>query len=332
MSAADIVIDAVRRVELGPLTTFRNLSVLALSTTGDRDAAYLTLDEALAHRSVHVVEVNEGGRVPELKIVNEGDLPVLLLDGEELLGAKQNRVINLTILAPAHQTRVIPVSCVESGRWHHVSRGFTASPRAQFAEGRAAKMRNVTSSLLASGARSSDQHDVWNLIAAKSARLDAVSDTAAMSAMFDKHHVPLEEFVAAFTPVERQVGAVFFVNGRPAGLELFDAARTWRTLSSKLIRSYALDALDQADDTVQTNATGDAMALINRLMSSQPSMFPAVGEGEDVRFDGADVVGAALVASGRAIHVSAFSTESTGESTMDKGRRPRTGRNRASEI
>lgn len=66
MSAADIVIDAVRRVEFGPLTTFRNLSVLALSTTGDRDAAYLTLDEALAHRSVHVVEVNEGGRVPEL--------------------------------------------------------------------------------------------------------------------------------------------------------------------------------------------------------------------------------------------------------------------------
>ena len=57
----------------------------------------------------------------------------------------------------------------------------------------------------------------------------------------------LDEFVAAFTPVERQVGAVFFVNGRAAGLELFDAPRTWRTLAPKLIRSYALDALDQED-------------------------------------------------------------------------------------
>jgi hypothetical protein len=41
-----------------------------------------------------------------------------LLDGEELIGAKQNRALNLTILAPAKQVIVIPVSCVEAGRWH----------------------------------------------------------------------------------------------------------------------------------------------------------------------------------------------------------------------
>ena len=71
---------------------------------------------------MHSVEVSEGGHVPETEeIVNEGELSVLLLDGEELLGAKQNRVLNLTILVPAHQTCVVPVSCVESGRWHHVS-------------------------------------------------------------------------------------------------------------------------------------------------------------------------------------------------------------------
>jgi ARG and Rhodanese-Phosphatase-superfamily-associated Protein domain len=236
---------------------------------------------------VRIVEVSEGGHVPELKIVNEGEVPVLLLDGEELLGAKQNRIINLTILAPAHQTCVVPVSCVESGRWRHVSRGFAAAPRAQFAEGRAEKMRQVTSSLRADGSRSSDQQEVWSRIAEKSARLGAVSDTSAMSAMFDTCNVALDEFVAAFTPIERQVGAVFFVNGRAAGLELFDAPRTWRTLAPKLIRSYALEALDQGDNPVQSNAGAEAKALIHGLMSSQASVFPAVGEGADVRFDGA---------------------------------------------
>jgi hypothetical protein len=91
-NAADTVIDAVRRVELGSLSTFRNLGLLALSSAGERETDYLTLDEALARRSAHIAEISEGGRVPELKFVNDGEMPVLLLDGEELLGAKQNRV------------------------------------------------------------------------------------------------------------------------------------------------------------------------------------------------------------------------------------------------
>jgi hypothetical protein len=327
VKAADTVIDAVQRVEFGPLTAFRNLTLLALSTTDERESDYLTLDEALAQGSVHIVEVSEGGHVPELKIVNDGELPVLLLDGEELLGAKQNRVVNLTILVPAQQTFVIPVSCVESGRWHHVSRDFVAAPRAQFAEGRAAKMRQVASAMRAGGSRSSDQHEVWSLIAEKSARLGAASDTSAMSAMFDAYHVSLDEFVAAFTPVPPQLGAIFFVNGRATGLELFDAPRTWQRLAPKLIRSYALDAVDHAQEPVRPSAAADATVLIRNVMSSQASVFPAVGEGEDVRIEGAGVLGAALVASGKVIHVSAFSVESAPTSNRNTRRRPQTRRN-----
>src|SRR4030095_6194069 len=100
---------------------------------------------------VEITESSETGQVPELKVVNRGDSAVLLLDGEELLGAKENRGLNLTILAPAHHSSTIPVSCVESGRWRRVSKQFASAPRAHFAEGRAAKMSQVTSSLLASG-------------------------------------------------------------------------------------------------------------------------------------------------------------------------------------
>ena len=109
---------------------------------------------------------------------------------------------------------------------------------------------------------------------------------------------------------------------------MFDAARTWRTLAPKLIRSYALDALDQPDEVAESNATASAKAFIDLLMSSHSSVFPAVGEGEDVRFEGADVLGAALVVCGRAIHVSAFPTASSAK----KSRRPRARRNRTSEV
>jgi hypothetical protein len=45
--------------------------------------------------------VSEGGSVPHLLFINDAMRPVLLLDGEELVGAKQNRVLNLTVLAAA---------------------------------------------------------------------------------------------------------------------------------------------------------------------------------------------------------------------------------------
>jgi hypothetical protein len=288
---------------------FQNLALAPLVADRDREAGYVVLDDALARGWVTVTEVGEGGHVPELKVVNRGDVAVLLLDGEELVGAKQNRVLNLTILVPPQHTATIPVSCVESGRWRHVSHQFDSAPRTQFAEGRAAKMRQVTSSLAAQGTRRSDQQAFWSAIAEKSARLGAESDTGAMAAMYKKLDRSLEDFVAAFPPVDRQVGAVFLVNGRLAGLELFDTPSTWRKLSPKLVRSYALDAIDRkmARPPVTPH---DGRFLLDAVASSQGAVFPAVGEGEDVRLSGHDLIGAALVARERAIHLSAFMTAS----------------------
>ena len=80
---------------------------------------------------------------------------------------------------------------------------------------------------------------------------------------------------------------------RPAW-SCFDAPRTWRALAPKLIRGCALDALDEPDDPVESDAAADARALIDALTSSETTNVPAVGEGEDVRFNGAGVLGAGL--------------------------------------
>ena len=128
-----------------------------------------------------------------------------------------------------------------------------------------------------------------------------------MSAVFDKVGTSLDEFVAAFPPVEHQVGAVFLINGRPAGLELFDAASTWRKLSPKLVRSYAVDALDRREGETGRQVNAElSNGFASAVASSPAAVFPAAGEGEDVRLTGLDIAGAALVARGRAVHVSAF--------------------------
>src|SRR4051794_37686553 len=101
MSPSSAIAEALSAVELGVPQTHQNLTVFPLLAREPKSAHYLTLDEALARGALLVTEVGESGMVPELTVLSRGPEPVLLVDGEELVGAKQNRVLNLTILVGA---------------------------------------------------------------------------------------------------------------------------------------------------------------------------------------------------------------------------------------
>ena len=102
MTAAETVLEAIREVVCGLPRTCQRLTMVPLVSDRVSDADYLVLDEALERGWVEITESSDAGQVPELKVVNRGDMAVLLLDGEQLVGAKQNRVLNLTILVPPH--------------------------------------------------------------------------------------------------------------------------------------------------------------------------------------------------------------------------------------
>jgi hypothetical protein len=69
---------------------------------------------------LRIEELHEAGSAPELRVVNEGALRVLILEGDELVGARQNRVVNSSVLVAAGSELVLPVSCVERGRWSYL--------------------------------------------------------------------------------------------------------------------------------------------------------------------------------------------------------------------
>jgi hypothetical protein len=307
IDAKKTIEDALAYVKLGAETTFGNMTMFPLLDGDNGSAGYLTLDDALARGVVQITEVSVEGSVPDLKLKNESDEPVLLLDGEELIGAKQNRVLNLTILAPANRTIVIPVSCVEAGRWSPRSAKFTTSSQAYFARGRANKMAHVSQSLRASGERRSDQHAVWADIAAKGAHLKTESATAAMSDIYDHHTKLVDEYAGAFTAADRQVGAVFAINGEVIGFDLFDSPATYKKLLPKLVRSYALDAIESAQEkSASAPSAASVKELLLSVTKAEAKTFPAVGEGMDVRFTAPNVTAAGLVAKGRVVHLSGF--------------------------
>src|SRR5690349_11199195 len=129
-------------VRIGAPIERHNLSIFPLFAEDVvHPPRYTTVGSALLAGSAKITEVSEGGSVPTLTLENLTDIPVLIIDGEELLGARQNRISNLTVLAPGMKTLPLPVSCVERGRWSYRSREFSESPDIAYHGARAKKAR-----------------------------------------------------------------------------------------------------------------------------------------------------------------------------------------------
>jgi hypothetical protein len=140
----------------------------------------------------------------------------------------------------------------------------------------------------------------------KSDRLKSSSPTQAMAAIYADHASTLDQYVAAFSPADEQVGAIFSIGGKVSGLDVFDYAQTFGKQMSKLVRSYALDAIDGATPESVGVGAGDATQFINDINRADASTFPAVGEGEDLRIRGNQISGGALLARKRLVHLCAF--------------------------
>ena len=300
-------------IKVGAPTHFGGLTLFPLFRNGSTPVqpGYMLLEEAVVHGVARVTELGEGGSVPELRFENLGNEPVLLLDGEELVGAKQNRVLNLTILAPAKQTITIPVSCVEAGRWHAESDAFRPAEHVMYSRARAAKAAQVSYSMLTDDSRRSDQSAVWDEIALKAECLHAPSPTQAMNAIYGSRTETLDAYMGAFAWTEEQAGVAFAVGAGTMGLDLLDHPNTLRAMYSKLLRSYALDALEAPDTPAATDS--EMTDFLARIGKTDCLVRPAVGIGEDVRLTGKGISGAALWAQ-RYVHVCAFTVSGNGSS------------------
>lgn len=272
---------------------------------------YLTLDEALAAQALRVTEVSDAGSVPRLRVENLSERPVLLVDGEELIGGKQNRMINLTTWVPGRVALDVPVSCVESGRWQHRTAAFSSSPQTTGARTRAFKTLSVSESLRSRGSYDSDQGTVWTRIADTAALTATLSPTEASADVFETHRGRIEQVASAFEVEPAQVGAVFALGGKVMGADVFDSPATLRRLLPKLLRGYAVETLYGTDQAIPAASplAEAARGFLDKVTASPIESFPGVGEGHVLRFSTPHLSGGALAVNGAVVHLVAFPEE-----------------------
>lgn len=302
----DILSHTLNGLTLGAPLRLDGLVIFPLLGAPAQDPpGYLTLAEALADDQAVVSEVSENGRVAELRFENRSDRRILLQDGEVLVGAKQNRVLNLTILVGPQRTVIIPVSCVEQGRWSWKDRAFAAAGRQLYAGLRAKKMAAVSRNLRQRGEAAADQLEVWKDISFMCCKYEAFSDTGAVDALYEKLAPRLDALRREAKAADGQLGALFAAGGRILGLELFDHPATFASGYARLVESYALETLGSEEEAPPPD-TAAARAWIERLAQAPASLHPGVDLGEDLRLSSDGIEAAALVVDGRIAHLSAF--------------------------
>jgi hypothetical protein len=284
----------------GPLTVFPIFGVDAtqrfVSFAQGRDAGAVTIKE-IASASVR-----------DLTVANAGDVPVLLYEGEEVLGGQQNRSFDDSLLVAAGTVLTVPVSCVEAGRWDHSSHGvaYAASPHSSYPEMRRTKYEEKERRRAAGLRAAPDQSQVWGLIDAKSARLGAFSPTHAMSDIYKQRHADLQRLTEAVRLHDDQLGTLVAVAGRFCVLDFAARADVFAALHSPLVAGYALDALEALGRETEQARVESARGFVSLVCGTGMTERDSAGLGRDVMFAEDGIAGSALVNEGELVQMTAF--------------------------
>jgi hypothetical protein len=298
-------------LNFGELQHFKNMAVLPLMTDLDDSPKYLILKQALDQHVLVIAEVSMEGRVPELKVSNKSDTPVLLLDGEELAGAKQNRVLNTTILLEENSETIIPVSCTEQRRWSYKSEKFSESGTVMIPRMRKMKSQTVSDSLHESREYRSDQGTVWTSIDEMSEQTGIHSRTAAMRDVYQAKEKELDEYLGTFTCLPQQKGLLTFIDEEIVGFDFLSLDSAYTLLHPKLVKSYAMEALMKKTPSSGKPKPETAKKFLKEAGLCREKKYKSVGKGDDHRFEGKQLVGSALKFQKKVIHMAFFSiTES----------------------
>ena len=287
-------------VELGDELVIGGLSVFPL--TGERKAgpAYVTGPEAFEAGVIQVSELDPP-EVPSLAITNLGLVPILLVEGEMLVGGDQNRTMNVTVLCAPQVRTVVPVSCVEAGRW---GKRRVVSTSSKHAPGslRAAKTAKLEPRSDDVSSRRSDQGLRGVEVERQSMAHEVFSETSALDDVQEEIEDRLAPELEKIRTVPGQIGVICTIGVQVVGLDLFDKPATLERYLRGIVAGHALDAPSQPSNADPIRAIEHFLAQID---GTGRDSGRGVGLGEEILLRG-EVAGIGLFYESSLVHLAAF--------------------------
>jgi hypothetical protein len=285
----------------------KGLGVVQIATADQDTLQYRSSGSAIKDGLLEVREVSQVGSVNHLFVLNRSDFLVFLMDGDVLMGAKQNRVVNTSVLLAPHSKTEVPVSCVEHGRWSPGAGRFQGADFSAPASLRAEKARQVRASLKDKRGHMADQGEIWNSVEKLHVKFMISSATGSLSDVYEQEGV--EDFAAKFAPGEHANGVALFTGGEILSIDLFNCREVFREYFPKILRGAGAD-LPVGEGTqkslTQEEASFRALDFLDQFEQLDLEEFPGVGVGVEKRFDRAPFAGFELRHQNVMVHLTAL--------------------------
>ncbi|MBR5503185.1 MAG: tubulin-like protein [Methanobrevibacter sp.] len=283
--------------------TYKNVQVVPIKTDAFAKKDFITLKKGIEMGLVSVREL-DSEQVNTVVCKNDAVVPLLLIDGDEIVGAKQNRIMNETLLIPANSERKIPVSCTEHGRWR-----FDSDVKKEF--GLSNYSLNFDTRRVKNRARRESrdyQSDVWNHISKLENRHAFKSRTSALNDNYQHSKITQDDYLKNLNIVDGQNGVICFINGEFKGIELFYNHIIYKEYHEKTLRSYIIEAIaDGGEKAISDNEMFRVInGELNDISSSAFEEYHTVGLGENLKFGTKDASGSGLIFEDELIHMTYF--------------------------
>ena len=281
--------------QLGEPVFLRNLKIYPIRAEDKNGVSIATIEEKMAKNEIEIRELDDP-EINEIILINRGHEPVLMIDGEEITGAFQNRIIARSTIAHANKKSRIPVICAEEGRWDEIG-GFRTGNYSY----------PTLRSLLLKGrqTRANVQKKIWQEIQRKITVTKTRSATSSMHDIFENLADEVNRYIEGFQNLNHgTIGLISSAGGTILGCDIFLNSNIFRKTQKKLIKSYALDALEyQKKSSDPPNIEDFFKKIIVAVDKKRPRTT-----NQHLTIKGDGLLGQSLVYQDKIIHLSAFPT------------------------
>lgn len=125
--------------------TFRNMTIHFIKGNS-KENGIINYSDAMIAKVLDITEIGEGN-VPEVTFDNRAVFPVFVAGGTIIEGLKQSRSVYVSCVIDKMSKVVVPVNCIEQGRWHSKTKYGNISPFHISSRLRASNLKDTNKSL-----------------------------------------------------------------------------------------------------------------------------------------------------------------------------------------